>query len=292
MRNIAAVIITYNTGNEFSKNVLSLKKHVGEVIVVDNGSNKETLSMLRGLKEEITLIELNENKGIAYALNRGIEYAVNNDFQWVLTLDHDSTVSDSMISNMLSVYNSIDESEKEKIVMLTPKHVEEKQMDVVSKSQENKWEYVLTEITSGALTKADFYKNQLYDEKLFIDLVDHDYCLRINSMGYKIIRVNSAILIHNLGESIQKKILGITITPTNHSALRRYYMSRNRKYIWNKYRGTFKEWVIKDKIRFLNEIVKIIAFEDEKLNKLKMIKLGLNDYKDKKWGCYFNHHSK
>lgn len=292
MRNIAAVIITYNTGNEFSKNVLSLKKHVGEVIVVDNGSNKETLSMLRGLKEEITLIELNENKGIAYALNRGIEYAVNNDFQWVLTLDHDSTVSDSMISNMLSVYNSIDESEKEKIVMLTPKHVEEKQMDVVSKSQENKWEYVLTEITSGALTKADFYKNQLYDEKLFIDLVDHDYCLRINSMGYKIIRVNSAILIHNLGESIQKKILGITITPTNHSALRRYYMSRNRKYIWNKYRGTFKEWVIKDKIRSLNEIVKIIAFEDEKLNKLKMIKLGLNDYKDKKWGCYFNHHSK
>lgn len=292
MRNIAAVIITYNTRNEFSKNVLSLKKHVGEVIVVDNGSNKETLSMLRGLKEEITLIELNENKGIAYALNRGIEYAVNNDFQWVLTLDHDSTVSDSMISNMLSVYNSIDESEKEKIVMLTPKHVEEKQMDVVSKSQENKWEYVLTEITSGALTKADFYKNQLYDEKLFIDLVDHDYCLRINSMGYKIIRVNSAILIHNLGESIQKKILGITITPTNHSALRRYYMSRNRKYIWNKYRGTFKEWVIKDKIRSLNEIVKIIAFEDEKLNKLKMIKLGLNDYKDKKWGCYFNHHSK
>lgn len=292
MRNIAAVIITYNTGNEFSKNVLSLKKHVGEVIVIDNGSNKETLSMLRGLKEEITLIELNENKGIAYALNRGIEYAVNNDFQWVLTLDHDSTVSDSMISNMLSVYNSIDESEKEKIVMLTPKHVEEKQMDVVSKSQENKWEYVLTEITSGALTKADFYKNELYDEKLFIDLVDHDYCLRINSMGYKIIRVNSAILIHNLGESIQKKILGITITPTNHSALRRYYMSRNRKYIWNKYRGTFKEWVIKDKIRFLNEIVKIIAFEDEKLNKLKMIKLGLNDYKDKKWGCYFNHHSK
>lgn len=292
MRNIAAVIITYNTGNEFSKNVLSLKKHMGEVIVVDNGSNKETLSMLRGLKEEITLIELNENKGIAYALNRGIEYAVNNDFQWVLTLDHDSTVSDSMISNMLSVYNSIDESEKEKIVMLTPKHVEEKQMDVVSKSQENKWEYVLTEITSGALTKADFYKNELYDEKLFIDLVDHDYCLRINSMGYKIIRVNSAILIHNLGESIQKKILGITITPTNHSALRRYYMSRNRKYIWNKYRGTFKEWVIKDKIRFLNEIVKIIAFEDEKLNKLKMIKLGLNDYKDKKWGCYFNHHSK
>lgn len=292
MRNIAAVIITYNTGNEFSKNVLSLKKHVGEVIVVDNGSNKETLSMLRGLKEEITLIELNENKGIAYALNRGIEYAVNNYFQWVLTLDHDSTVSDSMISNMLSVYNSIDESEKEKIVMLTPKHVEEKQMDVVSKSQENKWEYVLTEITSGALTKADFYKNELYDEKLFIDLVDHDYCLRINSMGYKIIRVNSAILIHNLGESIQKKILGITITPTNHSALRRYYMSRNRKYIWNKYRGTFKEWVIKDKIRFLNEIVKIIAFEDEKLNKLKMIKLGLNDYKDKKWGCYFNHHSK
>lgn len=288
MRNIAAVIITYNTGNEFSKNVLSLKKHVGEVIVVDNGSNKETLSMLRGLKEEITLIELNENKGIAYALNRGIEYAVNNDFQWVLTLDHDSTVSDSMISNMLSVYNSIDESEKEKIVMLTPKHVEEKQMDVVSKSQENKWEYVLTEITSGALTKADFYKNQLYDEKLFIDLVDHDYCLRINSMGYKIIRVNSAILIHNLGESIQKKILGITITPTNHSALRRYYMSRNRHYIWDKYKEDFPSWVLTDKRRFITENLKIVLFEDNKIEKFKYIKKGIKDYRNNIFGKFNN----
>lgn len=291
MENVAAIIITYNTENKFSENVISLKKQVGEVIVVDNGSNEETLSMLRELKDYITLIELNENKGIAYALNRGIEHALKRNYEWVLTLDHDSTVSNSMISNMLSVYNSIDENERDNIVMITPKHIEEKQMNEEVNNKSNTWEYVLTEITSGALTKADFYKRELYNEELFIDLVDHDYCLRVNSMGYKIIRVNSATLIHNLGESVKKKVLGVTVTPTNHSALRRYYMSRNRKYIWSKYGESFKSWVIKDKIRSLSEIAKIIAFEDEKINKLKMIRIGSKDYKDKKWGCYFKHHN-
>lgn len=290
MEKVAAVIITYNVGNEFRKNVMTLKDKVNEIIVVDNGSNKETVEMLNDLQDYITLILLNENKGIAYALNRGIEYAVSKDYNWVLTLDHDSMVSDEMLSNMLETYNSIDEAEREKIVMITPKHVEEKQINSVEENKGNGWNYVLTEITSGALTKASYYKKKLYNEKLFIDLVDHDFCLEINSLGYKIINVNSAVLIHNLGESVKRNILGITVTPTNHSALRRYYMSRNRKYVWSKYSKEFKNWIAKDKIRAINEFVKIIIFEDHKKDKINMIREGAKDFKEGKWGCYYDHH--
>lgn len=284
MKNVVAVIVTYNVESNFLSRIDTLKDKVNEIIVVDNGSNNETLRMLDSIKDEIVLFKLNENKGIAYALNRGIEYAINKGYQWILTLDHDSIVEDSMISNMLETYEGIDSETKEKIVMITPVHIEEKNYSNEEVIKDNSWEYVLTEITSGSLTKASYYKENLYDEDLFIDLVDHDFCLNINKQGYKIIQVKSAVLIHNLGDSIKKKILGIAVTPTNHSSVRRYYMSRNRFYIWNKYKNEFPQWISKDKKRFVSELVKVILFEEKKSEKIKMTIRGIKDFKNGKVG--------
>ena len=52
------------------------------------------------------------------------------------------------------------------------------------------------------------------------------------------------------------------------------------------YRTKYDEWIKKDKIRFISEFAKIIIFEDDKLNKIKMIKKGISDYKIGKWGAY------
>ena len=284
LNNVAAVIVTYNPAKSFVGNIQAINKLVDEIIVVDNGSNDETINMLKGLENKLTLIKLEENKGIAYALNRGIEYAENKGYSWVLTLDHDSTPDENMLNSMLNTYNSLNEEEKQKVVMITPKHIEEKVTEDLAK--EESYEYVLTEITSGALTKTSYYKDNKYDEKLFIDLVDHDFCLNINRGGHKIIRVNNAILKHNLGESKSYNILGVTITPTNHSPVRRYYMTRNRCYIWHKYNNDFPKWIKKDKIKFISETIKIMFFEKDKINKLKMIIKGKHDFNKGKWGAY------
>lgn len=284
MKNIVAIIVTYNVGNDFLNRIDTLKDKVNEIVVVDNGSNNETLKILDSIKDKIVLFKLNENKGIAYALNRGIEYGIDKGYQWTLTLDHDSIVEESMISNMLETYEGIDYETKEKIVMITPVHIEEKNYSNEYVNKDKSWEYVLTEITSGSLTKTSYYKENLYDEDLFIDLVDHDFCLNINRQGYKIIQVKSAVLIHNLGDSIKKKMLGVTVTPTNHSSVRRYYMSRNRFYIWNKYKNEFPQWVSKDKKRFVSELIKVVLFEEKKSEKIKMTIRGIKDFKNGKVG--------
>lgn len=293
MSSVAAVIITYNVENDFKKRINKLKGKVDEIIVVDNGSKDKTISMLKELEGEITIIYLEENKGIAYALNKGINYSIKKGYNWILTLDHDSIITDDMIKNMLNCYESFDEDFKEKVAMLVPIHVEEKEYKSSdsnsSKVSSVSYMEVLTEITSGALTKAEIYKNiGMYDEKLFIDLVDHDYCLYLNKKGFKIIQVKSAILIHNLGESVKKSLLGLKMTPTNHSPLRRYYMSRNRHYIWDKYKNDFPQWVLKDKRRFITENLKIILFEDSKIEKFKYIKNGIKDYKNNVFGAFKN----
>ena len=294
MNSVSAVIITYNVENDFKNRINKLKGKVNEIIVVDNGSKAETISMLKELEKEITIIYLEKNKGIAYALNTGIKYSIEKGYDWILTLDHDSIVTDNMINNMLKCYESFEEELKEKVAMLVPVHVEEKEHEnnhVINNEEVSSKSYteVLTEITSGALTKASIYKSVgLYDEKLFIDLVDHDYCLSLNKKGFKVIQVNSAILIHNLGESVKKSILGLKMIPTNHSPLRRYYMSRNRHYIWNKYKKDFPGWVLTDKRRFITENLKIVLFEDNKIEKFKYIREGIRDYKNNIFGEFKN----
>ena len=294
MNSVSAVIITYNEENDFKNRINKLKGKVNEIIVVDNGSKAETISMLKELEKEITIIYLEKNKGIAYALNKGIKYSIEKGYDWILTLDHDSIVTDDMIKNMLKCYEGFDQELKEKVAMLVPVHVEEKEYEnnnIINNEEVASKLYteVLTEITSGALTKSSIYKNVgLYDEKLFIDLVDHDYCLALNKKGFKVIQVNSGVLIHNLGDSIKKSILGLKMIPTNHSPLRRYYMSRNRHYIWDKYKQDFPGWVLTDKRRFITENLKIILFENNKIEKLKYIREGIRDYKNNIFGEFKN----
>ena len=294
LNSVAAVIITYNVENNFRNRINKLKGKVHEIIVVDNGSKPETINMLKELEKDITIIYLEKNKGIAYALNKGINYSIEKGYDWILTLDHDSIVTDDMIETMLKCYENFDKELREKVAMLVPTHVEEKEYEnsnIISNEEKFSKPYieVLTEITSGALTKADIYKNiGLYDVKLFIDLVDHDYCLSLNRKGFKVIQVSSAVLIHNLGESVKKNVLGLKMTPTNHSPLRRYYMSRNRHYIWDKYKDDFPKWVLTDKRRFITENLKIILFEDKKIEKFKYIKKGIEDYKNNIFGEFKN----
>lgn len=282
--NVGAIIITYNIDSKIKKNIKYLREQVEEVIVVDNGSDWETIRVLDGLAdlEQITLIKLNDNMGIAYALNKGIDYALTKNYDWILTLDHDSIVTQNMLAEMLDVYSQM--SNKVEIAMLVPHHVEERQL-ITQANELKPYEFVLTEITSGALVKSEIYRSiKKYDEKLFIDLVDHEYCLELNKLGFKILKVNTACLMHNLGETECKDVLGLKLLPTNHSPIRRYYMSRNRLYIWKKYYRYFPKWVLTDLRRFITEIIKIIFFEDQKVEKLKMIMIGFNDYFKKRWG--------
>ncbi|MDQ5922985.1 MAG: rhamnosyltransferase, partial [Bacillota bacterium] len=127
LNSVAAIIITYNVENDFRLRINKLKGKVDEIIVVDNGSTNETINMLKALEDEITVIYLNENKGIASALNKGIDYSIKKGYQWVLTLDHDSIVTEDMINNMLNCYKGLNSNLKEEVAMLVPIHVEEKE---------------------------------------------------------------------------------------------------------------------------------------------------------------------
>ena len=192
----------------------------------------------------------------------------------------DSKASSNMVEKMLEVYNKIDERERKEILSIFPNFVDERIQSIEENSNMDSYEYVDADITSGNLLRAEvFDKVGFFDDSLFIDLVDTDFCMRLNEKNIKMIKVRDAILYHSLGESQSVKSIFGKFNTSNHSALRRYYMTRNRFYTWEKYKDLNSFTLNRDKSLFKKEFVKIILGEKDKVNKIKMVFKGYKDYK-------------
>lgn len=284
MSKIACIIVSYNPDGGIIDCFNSLVDQVDKVYIVDNGSKKEKLGLLNNIKDsfkdKVRLILKEENLGIATALNIGVKEALNDGYEWVLTMDQDSKADKSMLITMINTYSKISEDERKKILSIFPTFVDERIASLEDRTDIREYEYVDAEITSGNLLRKEaFEKIGFFDDSLFIDLVDTDFCMRLNENEIKMIKVRDAILYHNLGESQGVKTLFGKFNTSNHSALRRYYMTRNRFYTWEKYKDLDSFTLKRDKLLFKKEFVKIILGEKDKINKVKMIFRGYRDYK-------------
>lgn len=284
MCKIAAIMISYNPDENLFESVKLLINQVDKIIIVDNGSTLEKKKIIDSIgkldKEKIDIIFNEDNLGIATALNIGVKKALEYGYDWILTMDQDSKSSYNMIEKMLQVYNEIDENKKKDILSIFPNFVDERVQSIEENSVMASYEYVDADITSGNLLKAEvFDKVGFFDDSLFIDLVDTDFCMRLNEKNIKMIKVRDAILYHSLGESQAVKSIFGKFNTSNHSALRRYYMTRNRFYTWEKYKNLNSFTLNRDKKLFKKEFIKIILGEKDKINKVKMIVRGYKDYK-------------
>lgn len=284
MCKVAAIIISYNPDNNLLDSIKLLINQVEKIIIVDNGSEsekKKNINLIKDINnEKIKVIFNEENLGIATALNIGVKDALKQGYNWILTMDQDSKVSSNMIEKMFEVYSTIDESERKDILSIFPNFVDERIQSIEENSEMNAYEYVDADITSGNLLKAEvFDKVGFFDDSLFIDLVDTDFCMRLNEENIKMIKVRDAILYHSLGESQTVKSIFGKFNTSNHSALRRYYMTRNRFYTWEKYKDLNSFTLNRDKKLFKKEFIKIILGENDKINKIKMVFKGYKDYK-------------
>ena len=281
MCKVAAIIVSYNPDSNLFDSINLLLNQVEKVIIVDNGSKEKYVKYIKSINEDKIEIILNkENLGIATALNIGVRKALENGYEWILTMDQDGKASPDMVKKMFNVYNSINREERKDILSIFPNFVDERIQSIEENSNMNSYEYVDADITSGNLLRKEvFEKVGFFDDSLFIDLVDTDFCMRLNEKGIKMIKIRDAVLYHSLGES--KTIKGIlgSFNTSNHSALRRYYMTRNRFYIWEKYKGLNSFTLNRDKKLFKKEFVKIILGEKDKVNKIKMVLRGYKDYK-------------
>ncbi len=270
------VVVLYNPNEYILENIKTYIDQIEILYLIDNSDkkNNKLIDKIKNISQKCKYIDNGVNKGIAYALNLAAKQGIENKADWLLTMDQDSRFKENDLTNLIKF---IIENDTKNIGIISPFHGN---TELNMNFDEDK-----ITMTSGNLLNLDvFNKVGIFLEKLFIDSVDTEYCLRLYEKGYYIKRISSVLLNHNLGEIKSYELLGKKYLSTNHAAIRRYYIMRNRLYIWNKYKDVLPSFIKKDKKNSIKEIIKIILFEDNKVSKILYTLKGYVDYKRNKFG--------
>lgn len=264
----AAVIVLYNPDIELlTQNVSAIAGQVDTVIFSDNGHREETDKVLKALidKYGITYIDNGGNKGIAFALNRAVEYCKRGGIKWLLTLDQDSVCPENMISEYeRHIADDI-------AILSCAIDYNGKELEIEKKDE-------LTELDE-CITSASYMNVDIcaglggFDEQMFIDRVDFEYCYRVKKAGYRVVRVNSIVLDHRLGELELKKISGKTVHVGGHSPFRKFYIAQNIVYCTKKHPDICPKGYCVKKLTKL--FFKTVVYENNRFKKAGSIIKGV-----------------
>lgn len=280
---ISGVVVLFKPDNKIHENIKSYLNYLDHLFIVDNTPNQDINEQFNDRK--ITYIPLKENKGIAYALNVGAKEAIKQKADWLLTMDQDSSFVGENLKDMIEFIFHVKEdkylekiigSKYEKIGIISPFHVTTRTL----LDRPIGIDCPLEVMTSGNLVNLKAYhKVGGFKDWMFIDCVDFDFCLNLRLHGYEIFQLNFAKLNHELGDTIEKKFLGKVVYADNHSAFRRYFITRNRHYLYDMYHDKFPLYCDLELARTRKELLKIWLFEKNKIKKTKAIYKGYRDYK-------------
>ena len=273
----AAVVVLYNPDNEVQENIKSYIDSVDVVYAVDNSldDNSQKFS-----DEKIVYISNGDNLGIAYALNVGAKKAVEDGYEWLLTMDQDSRFDKDGVNQMkqflLDSKNGGNGYDFEKIGLITPFH----RTRFNEHEQIHEIDSPAVVMTSGNIISLKAYENiGGFKDWMFIDAVDFEYCLNLRDHGYDILRLPHIELKHNLGNVVFKTIGKRQMYSLNHSAMRRYYIVRNRHFFYDMYHERWPDFCNAEKARTSREAAKIVLCEKQKVRKLFAMLRGYIDYK-------------
>ena len=241
------------------------------------------------LTEQIRMISgkieyhwMGENKGLSAGLNLGCRLAIGQQCDWLLTMDQDSHFEGNQLADLIA---GIDDVEQRfgKTGILSPYHLVSKDFDTRAAQRYTAERFVMTSgnlLNLGAATTIG-----PFEEKLFIDCVDMDYCLRLRKAGFAVIQDNSVQLRHSLGNFQKGTIAALAIGYSNHNPVRRYYITRNRSYVLRKYFRFDPKFSLLVLRSIIGDTVRVLFFEKEKWSKFRAMFTGV-------WHSLIGHYGK
>jgi rhamnosyltransferase len=279
---IAAVTVLYNPDQSVLNNISSYIDYVDILYAVDN-SDRQHSSIVKILLEnpKIQYINNNGNQGIAHALNIGAYKAIDMNYTWLLTMDQDSSFAQTMLTQYFTCWNS--HLNKDDTAIFSPVHSlpDCHIPSTVECETVNKFHVM----TSGNIINLNIFKDlKGFNEALFIDEVDREYCLRSKLAGYSIIEFSNISLKHNLGEPISIVRQGQTIQLSTHTPKRFYYIARNLLYVWKTYHHLFPNLAGIQFVNIMKTLIFPLIYHDKKMQRFFYIMLGIFHFSTGRYG--------
>jgi rhamnosyltransferase len=140
-----------------------------------------------------------------------------------------------------------------------------------------RWRLLGSTAASGALLNvAAASRVGGFDADLFLDYVDHDFCLRLRRAGFQIIEASEVRMLPPPGK-MAIPLSGKPAPMEPYAPLRRYYITRNRMLLWRRYRRFDLAWILADMRAFFREIFSMLLWEKDLRAKLWMMGRGALD---------------
>jgi GT2 family glycosyltransferase len=209
------VIVNYNGGSKLERCVESLFRLTRnfQLIVVDNGSNDGSASLIAQQFPKVNVVRNRENLGFAKASNIGIRMAIA---RWVVLLNPDTRVTSDWLDNLLKSADAAD-----MVGIVTPKllRIDGRTIDSTG---------LLFDFKTGrsrdrgsgdldvgqydveaqmhsccfacvAIKREVLEGTGLLDEKMVLYFEDLDYCLRARVGGWNVLYTPKSVVFHERG---------------------------------------------------------------------------------------------
>lgn len=227
-------IVSYNTRDLLKRCIESISKHTKgilfEVIVVDNASDDGTIEMVERKFEKVRLINNKENKYYTGANNQALKKARGKYF---LILNADTYFVDNSIKKIVDymeknintgAVEGLEVYEDGRLVpngskFSTPlidfyelsfigKRLKNKKMindyRIASKRRDQTFD-IDVGCDAFLCVRTNLMRNiGGYDDNLLLYYTENDLCLRIKKLGYTIVHLGSAKVIHDVSSSVKK----------------------------------------------------------------------------------------
>lgn len=138
----------------------------------------------------------------------------------------------------------------------------------------------------GVLMNLAIYAKYDFDLEYYQTTFDYDYCIRVRHDGKKIIFLQNEVLRNINYHLLERRLFFQTVTTYDKDPMELYYETRNKLYLWEKYKYIDPEYIALDKkltkaelheMRFRDK-----GFKDKKI----MMGYAKRDYKNGRRGKY------
>lgn len=189
-----------------------------EVVVIDNGSNDDSVSIIESTFPKLILLKNQTNLGFSGGNNVGIQYALKHQTDFILLLNNDTKVSSDLLQQFMLGFQQFPKAGilGAKIYLMQ----EEKKLDhfggnwnqkkaafdfIGLHASDENWDnaFCIDYVCGAAMMikKEVFQQIGLLESRFFLIWEESDFCMRAKRAGYKIISYPHAKIWHKVSAS-------------------------------------------------------------------------------------------
>jgi GT2 family glycosyltransferase len=252
---VALILLNWNTPTHTINCISSLKqycdKQVFDIIVTDNGSTDQSLSLLQAQFSDLIYIENNENLGFAEGNNRALNYSIEKGYTYSLVMNTDTLVDEDIVAKLYAHLNDYPKAAAvqpaiywmhDKAKIWNGKGCFSQVLGLIYSdkkvpSYNDSKTFEIAKWVTGCcmLIRNDMLKKSgLFNRQFFLYYEDVELSFRLRGLGYELHYLPSCKMYHEAGVSAKIEKKEGFLSPVIH-----YYLSRNRLWFLRKYGSPF-----------------------------------------------------